>query len=197
MFWLIIAVLIWGTAHSLLAADRVKKAVQEKAGGRVWRYYRMLYNGFACLSFLPVLVLAFLTPDRTIYLVPLPWSLLLGLGMLACVVILAIAFLQTDVREFIGLKASPGPLEARQGQLVTGGIYRYVRHPLYSAGLLFIWLMPLMTRNVLAINLAFTVYVIAGAILEERKLRRQFGQAYEQYSARTPMFIPFLKGNKK
>jgi len=56
--------------------------------------------------------------------------------------------------------------------------------------------MPLMTVNVLAINMALTVYVITGAYFEERKLRREFGQDYADYMAATPMFIPFLKGNK-
>ena len=88
-------------------------------------------------------------------------------------------------------------METRQGSLVTNGLYRHVRHPLYSAGIAFIWLMPLMTVNVLAINLALTVYVVIGAVFEERRLRRYFGQAYADYAAVTPMFIPFIKGNKK
>jgi steroid 5-alpha reductase family enzyme len=112
---------------------------------------------------------------------------------------------QTDLWELLGLrqvadsessKSPGGPLETVQGRLVTSGLYRYVRHPLYSAGLAFIWLLPLMTVNVLAINLALTVYVGIGAFFEERKLRRDFGQAYADYAAVTPMFVPFLKGNK-
>jgi protein-S-isoprenylcysteine O-methyltransferase Ste14 len=53
-----------------------------------------------------------------------------------------------------------------------------------------------MTVNVLVINIFLTVYVIIGAYFEERKLRREFGQEYTDYVAVTPMFIPFLKGNK-
>ena len=161
------------------------------------RYYRLGYNLFACISFLPVLVIAALNPDRRLYLVPLPWSVLMIIGELLSVVVLVIGFLQTDAWEFLGLRQAAGPLETRQGSLVTGGLYRYVRHPLYTAGLAFIWLMPLMTVNVLAINLALTVYIIVGTIFEERKLRGSFGQAYSDYATRTPMFIPFTKWNKK
>ena len=51
--------------------------------------------------------------------------------------------------------------------------------------------------NTLAINLGLTVYIIAGTIFEECKLYKTFGQAYKDYSTRTPMFIPFTKWNKK
>jgi protein-S-isoprenylcysteine O-methyltransferase Ste14 len=53
-----------------------------------------------------------------------------------------------------------------------------------------------MTVNILTVNIALTVYIVIGATFEERKLRRIFGQEYSDYSAFTPMFIPFLKGNK-
>jgi protein-S-isoprenylcysteine O-methyltransferase Ste14 len=41
------------------------------------------------------------------------------------------------------------------------------------------------------------VYVVVGAYFEERKLIHEFGREYTDYAAITPMFIPFLKGNKK
>jgi protein-S-isoprenylcysteine O-methyltransferase Ste14 len=196
MFWLVLAVLLWGLFHSLLASLKAKELARRWLGNRVARFYRLGYNVFACVSFLPVLGVAALTPDRRLYLVPLPWSGLMVLGELLAVAALVVGFRQTDAWEFLGLRPANRPVEKRQGALVTGGLYRHVRHPLYSAGLAFIWLMPLMTVNVLAINIALTVYVISGAYLEERKLLREFGGDYAEYAAATPMFIPFLKGNK-
>jgi protein-S-isoprenylcysteine O-methyltransferase Ste14 len=72
-------------------------------------------------------------------------------------------------------------------------MYRWVRHPLYTAGLLIIWLFPIMTCNLLALNIGMTLYILLGAVLEERKLEREFGEAYAQYKSRTPMLIPFLR----
>ena len=205
MFWLILSVLLWGVLHSLLASLKAKQLVRRRLGERAARFYRLAYNVFSVVSFLPVLALAALTPDRTLYQVRLPWSALMIFGEILATVVLVVGFLQTDVWEFIGLRQaaggavslSNGPVETNQGRLVTWGLYRYVRHPLYTAGIAFIWLMPLMTVNVLAINLALTVYVVVGAIFEERKLRGEFGQAYADYAARTPMFLPFMKWNKK
>jgi protein-S-isoprenylcysteine O-methyltransferase Ste14 len=197
MFWLILSVLLWGFLHSLFASLQAKELTRRWFGERMGRFHRLAYNIFSAVSFLPVLAIAALTPDRTLYRVPLPWSGVMIFGELLTVAALVVGFLQTDVWEFIGLRQVAGPLETREGKLVTLGLYRYVRHPLYSAGIAFIWLMPLMTVNVLAINIALTVYVVIGAMFEERKLRREFGQEYADYAARTPMFIPFTKWNKK
>ncbi len=194
MLWLILSVLLWGLLHSLLAALKVKEWARQVLGPVGNRFYRLAYNIFSIVSFLPVLAIAAITPDRTLYIVPLPWSALMVLGELLAVAALVIGFRQTDTWEFLGLRQL-GESDGTS-KLTTSGLYRYVRHPLYSAGLAFIWLMPLMTVNVLAINIALTIYVITGAYFEERKLRREFGQEYADYAAVTPMFIPFLKGNK-
>ncbi len=194
MLWLILSVLLWGLFHSLLASLKAKEIFRRRFGEKAARFYRLGYNIFSCVSFLPALAIAALTPDRTLYLVPLPWSGLMVLGELLAVAALVIGFRQTDAWEFLGLRQL-GESD-KPSKLTISGLYRYVRHPLYSAGLAFIWLMPLMTVNVLAINIALTVYVVIGAFFEERKLRREFGQEYADYAAVTPMFIPFLKGNK-
>jgi protein-S-isoprenylcysteine O-methyltransferase Ste14 len=194
MLWLVLLVLLWGLLHSLFASHKAKELARQVFGRRVNRFYRLAYNVFAGVSFLPVLAVMFLVPDCSLYLVPLPWSGLMVLGELLAVAALVIGFRQTDAWEFLGLR-QPGESD-KLSKLTTSGLYHYVRHPLYTAGLAFIWLMPLMTVNVLAVNIALTVYVITGAYFEERKLRGEFGQDYADYMAVTPMFIPFLKGNK-
>jgi protein-S-isoprenylcysteine O-methyltransferase Ste14 len=194
MIWIVFGVFFWGFFHSLLASLKAKEAVRRVFGPSRSRFYRLAYNIFAGVSFLPVLALMFIIPDRSLYLVPLPWSLFLVIGELLAVVALVIGFRQTNPWEFLGL-GQLGESDKSSG-LTTSGLYQYVRHPLYTAGLAFIWLMPLMTVNVMAINLSLTVYIIIGATFEERRLQCEFGQDYSEYMAVTPMFIPFLKGNK-
>lgn len=194
MIWIVVAVLLWGLFHSLLASLKAKELVRRWLGERAGRFYRLAYNVFAGVSFLPVLILMFKLPDHTLYLVPLPWSGLMVIGELLAAAALVIGLRQTEPWEFLGFRQR-GESDTPP-HLTTCGLYRYVRHPLYTAGLVFIWLMPLMTVNILAINLALTVYVVIGAVNEERRLRHEFGQEYVEYMAVTPMFIPFLKGNK-
>ena len=67
-----------------------------------------------------------------------------------------------------------------------------VRHPLYTFSLLFLWLTPVMTRNLALLYGALTVYILIGAVFEERKLLRIFGQEYADYRGKTPFIIPYL-----
>jgi len=55
----------------------------------------------------------------------------------------------------------------------------------------FIWLTPVITLNLLALYIGLSIYLVVGAIVEERKLLVEFGQAYAEYRRRTPMLIPF------
>jgi protein-S-isoprenylcysteine O-methyltransferase Ste14 len=189
---LVLASSLWGLVHSMLASIQVKGIARQISSQFASRWYRLAYNAFAGISFLPVLLLAALLPDRLVYAVPFPSPglYLMMAGQLAALLMLLIGVLQTDTLAFIGIRQIVG--NEAPGKLVTGGLYRYMRHPLYTAGLLFIWLTPTMTINRLTLYLCLTVYILIGAYFEERKLLREFGQEYQNYKARTPMLIPFL-----
>ena len=163
MTTLLFAVLLWGFLHSLLASSKAKKLLQGWLGASLGRFYRLAYNIFAGISFLNILLLAVVIPDRRLYLVPMPWSLLMVIGELLAIGMLLVGFREMDVMEFIGIRqvlSNPlqqkpdNSLSTREGHLVVTGLYRYVRHPLYTAGIAFIWLIPFMTVNILVINIA-------------------------------------------
>lgn len=160
-------------------------------GESVMRFYRFSYNIFSVVSFLPILWLMVALPDRVLYQIPAPWIFLSLTGQLAAAVLLVVGVLQTDTLSFVGLRQLFEGKE-RSSRLVTSGLYHWVRHPLYSAGLLFIWLTPVMSQNSLVVIIAATVYILVGAFFEERKLEREFGAAYREYKVVTPMLIPGL-----
>ena len=111
-------------------------------------------------------------------------------------ILLLASVLQTDLLSFVGLRQLSQ--EERAGELVTTGLYRLVRHPLYTFSLLILWLSPSVTVNSFIVYLSLTLYVLIGIIFEEQKLLREFGQKYAHYKSMTPMLIPGLKlgGNK-
>ena len=82
----------------------------------------------------------------------------------------------------------------RQGhELVTGGPFAIVRHPIYLAMLLFMLGLATATAHERALWLALPVFVIGTLIRttrEEALLRARFGAAYEDYAARVKRFIP-------
>jgi protein-S-isoprenylcysteine O-methyltransferase Ste14 len=185
-----LAVAAYGLVHSLLASLPVKAQAQRLFGPAAGRFYRLAYNVFATISLLPLLALPALLPGRTLYRLPLPWSLILiGVQLIAALAV-ALSVLQTGAFSFLGLRQLAGPLETSAPRLVTSGLYRFVRHPIYTGGLLFIWATPVMTTNLLALYLGLTLYIFVGALHEEYRLRREFGEAYREYQRRTPMLIP-------
>jgi protein-S-isoprenylcysteine O-methyltransferase Ste14 len=197
-FWIILlAVCVYGLIHSLLASLQAKAQARHWFGPSTERWFRLAYNLIAAITLLPVLVLPVLLIDKSLYRIAFPWSLLtLALQGLAAIT-LVVGIRQTGISSFIGLRQLLVPGNTTPPRLVTGGLYRYVRHPLYTAGLLIIWLTPVMTCNLLALDIGLTVYILIGAYFEERKLQREFGSAYTEYKSHTPMLIPGLKGLSK
>jgi protein-S-isoprenylcysteine O-methyltransferase Ste14 len=196
MFWLIITIALWGIIHSLLASVGFKNFLRSALGEGFMKSYRLLYNLFAVISFAPILYLMITLPDQPLYQVPRPWSYLMRAGQGISALLLLAAVLQTDMLAFVGLRQLVE--EEKMSALVTGGLYRLVRHPLYTFSLLFLWLSPSMSLNSFVVYVALTLYILIGIIFEERKLLREFGQQYASYRAVTPMLIPGLKwgGNK-
>jgi protein-S-isoprenylcysteine O-methyltransferase Ste14 len=186
---ILLSVFAWGLFHSLMASLWAKARARQLFGPLAERGYRLSYNLIAGITLLPVFALVALLPDRELYAFPLPWSLLTLALQAAAAVALAAGLLQTGVWSFLGLRQLLR-VEDAPPQLVVRGLYRWVRHPLYTAGLVLIWLSPVMTANLLALNAGLTIYIVAGAMLEERKLQAEFGEAYAAYKRRTPMLIP-------
>jgi len=88
-------------------------------------------------------------------------------------------------------------LELRKGhQLITEGVYRKIRHPMYAA----IWLFGLGQAMLLhnwfagwSALVSFALMYFVRAPREERMMSEQFGSAYRDYMRRTGRLFPRLK----
>jgi protein-S-isoprenylcysteine O-methyltransferase Ste14 len=194
--WLVLTLSLWGFVHSWLASSAAKRLFREWWGVQSFRFYRFGYNVFAVVSFLPILWLTAALPDQRLYVIPFPWLILTTIGQILAVIFLRVGVQQTGAQEFVGLRQLTSPEDKQVPRLVTEGLYRWVRHPLYTAGLLFIWLTPIMTFNLMVLGLALTIYILVGAYFEERKLSREYGAQYAQYKASTPMLVPGLRSGR-
>lgn len=87
-------------------------------------------------------------------------------------------------------------LELRKGHtLVTHGVYRLVRHPMYSAFFLWGLAQALLLQNWIAGPAGLIGFGILYGFRvgrEEAMLRDAFGPAYAAYEARTKRIIPFI-----
>jgi protein-S-isoprenylcysteine O-methyltransferase Ste14 len=115
-------------------------------------------------------------------------GVLVGLVGLAMVVACFVRF----VREGRGTPAPTAPTE----ELVVGGLYRYLRNPMYVGVGLAIAGQCLAFRSLSLVvwlalfTVAVTVFVVA---YEQPTLRARYGAAYDAYCRRVPAVVPRLR----
>ena len=122
---------------------------------------------------------------------------LAGISVLGWVV-LVLALREYDLGHFSGLaqirarrRGDPPP----EGELlVTGGLHRFVRHPLYLGAYMILW-GGATGEFGLATAAWGSLYLYLGARFEERALLSIYGEAYRDYQGRVPAVIPW-KGRK-
>ena len=78
--------------------------------------------------------------------------------------------------------------------LVTSGIYRYIRHPLYSSLFLLTWGIFFKLPSLAAGMLAgiSTLFLLLTAKADEAECVHFFGSDYVEYRKNTKMFVPYV-----
>ncbi len=112
-------------------------------------------------------------------------------------VILAIfcPFLAVWVFKYIGKNISETVLTKQEHELVTSGPYQWIRHPLYSMGLLLIFSLGLIASNGLLLLFGLIGVIVFRFIVipaEEKNLIDKFGMVYEEYRSRTGALTPWF-----
>jgi len=190
--YMILSFIAWAVIHSWLATFAVKQQISAKLGGSwLTTYYRFAYNVFAAISFLPVLY--FLSLDGGVLLYEMPGIIqpIAYAIQAAMLVLMVYSVFQTGLLQFVGLK----PQEDQPGQtaFVASGMFKLVRHPIYTTSLILLWVKPIVNSSTLIFTIIITIYILIGIQFEERRLLREFGDLYRDYKTRTPMLIPFTK----
>ena len=80
-------------------------------------------------------------------------------------------------------------------QLITTGIYSFIRHPIYSGGILGIIGFYLAFQSFLLLIVLTLLYFIVlrhRLLFEEKMMIDEFGESYEEYMKQTKRLIPFI-----
>jgi protein-S-isoprenylcysteine O-methyltransferase Ste14 len=80
----------------------------------------------------------------------------------------------------------------RGTKVVSSGAFRYVRHLLYSACLLFYLGLAVSTASIFSLAFFVVIFVFYNYIasFEERLLDEKFGEEYKKYKRRTGKWVP-------
>jgi protein-S-isoprenylcysteine O-methyltransferase Ste14 len=190
-FLLILLWIVYYTIHSILASSSVKDFFQKKLKN-TFRYYRLGYSIFATVTL--ILLLYFQYSFESPLLIRSVWIKYFAILFL---ILPGLMIMFISIKKYFmllsGVRSIFTPVPA--SELKVNGIHRFVRHPLYSGTILFVWglffVFPFLNNIIAAVLL--TLYVLLGISFEEKKLIKEFGKEYERYIQKVPMLIPRLK----
>lgn len=176
--------LIFALIHSFMASNRCKQWFEKE--GMNPHQYRI---GYSILSLLLTCLWVFFIyhlPDTALYHHNgiIMWGLI-ALQFTGALVI-ALSLRHVDSAAFIGLKPFPDHIEPFREE----GIYRHMRHPMYSGIMLVMLASPTQSMNSLNLTLVVCLYFVAGSLFEERRMLHQHPE-YDPYRKRVPAFIPW------
>jgi len=189
----------WCSVHSLLISAFVTEALKTRLGS-AFKFYRLAYNLFAILTVIPLAIYTTDLAGSPVFMwegwFRLPQCVLIALGLFYFIV----GGRSYDYQQLLGIRqirtnTAHSTLE-ESGKISTKGILGVVRHPWYAGTLMLIWARTLDTVAV-TLNIVFTIYLIVGTLLEERKLCREFGESYQDYQRQVSMFFPWKYMRKK
>ncbi|MCB0102019.1 MAG: isoprenylcysteine carboxylmethyltransferase family protein [Anaerolineales bacterium] len=118
------------------------------------------------------------------------WTRWLGAGVgIFCV--MGIYWLFSSIQTGI----TPVSATRKNHKLATHGIYKYIRHPLYTIGSSFFISIGVMADNWLIIGLGIFAFLLMAIRTpkEEENLIAKFGDEYREYMKQTGKFLPKLK----
>jgi protein-S-isoprenylcysteine O-methyltransferase Ste14 len=164
--------------------------------GVYFRFYRLFYNFVALSTVIPLIYYSYNLKGDVIFI----WQgyiMILKYVLLIFTLILFLSgYLKYDTSAFIGIRQINSGKKytalSSSGKLDSSGILGIVRHPWYLAALIFIWISYReMYVSRLTVNIILTIYLVAGTILEERKLIIELGDDYRNYMSKVSMLFPY------
>ncbi len=83
--------------------------------------------------------------------------------------------------------------EPREGSMLSSGPYQYIRHPMYAAALLLIWISVIghLSAATVIVGIVVTAAIAVRITTEDQLLRASF-PAYAAYADATKRVIPFV-----
>jgi methanethiol S-methyltransferase len=197
---------LWALVHSVLASKQAKDLTRRIAGPRYRDgLYRFIFNAQSVVLLVWAARQFSRLPDRELYRVKPPWSLLFRASQVASLGVLLSGVRVMGTLKFAGITPlldfltgknirpepeAQGPPADADGEVVRAGAFGFTRHPGNLGALGFFLFLPRMTVNRAVLTALVALYVVLGSMHEEYRLRATYGAAYERYRRVVPFLIP-------
>jgi protein-S-isoprenylcysteine O-methyltransferase Ste14 len=178
-----------------LAATVVKDYFKKKLG-KYFRYYRLSYSTFAFIALIALLLYQYSFPSPLLIK-----SIAIKYLAIIFLILPGVAIMLISIKKYFMLLSGVQSIftSVATPELKVNGVHQYIRHPLYSGTILFVFglffIFPTLSNLITAVLL--TLYILIGIIFEERKLINEFGGDYRDYMQRVPKLLPFFRKQKK
>jgi protein-S-isoprenylcysteine O-methyltransferase Ste14 len=186
--------------HSLLASEAAKTRAAKLMAPRS---FRVAYNAQAIATTAALFLwLRRTSPDEPVYEISGPTAWAMRAGQAVALVRLIDCIRAVGVLNFLGLDPSrtieaQGPARRRTGALIVTGPFERHRHPTNFWPVVLLCLQPRMSHAGIGFSVIASVYLYAGSHHQDARLRRAYGESYEDYRAAVPFFVPGLTSSKK
>jgi protein-S-isoprenylcysteine O-methyltransferase Ste14 len=195
-------VFLWcffGFVHSITISHFFKETLI-KFTGKIFEtyFYRIIYNLISLVIYLNIVY--FVKNSTETFLLPPPLIYIFTIISLTGFLIAVIAFFQTDVLEFLGIKQvwrffTKGKRKSKKlfgyDKLVANGMFQFVRHPMYFGVSLVFLFNPYISTLTLTDRICAVSYLIIGSFFEEKRMLMVFGIQYKLYKESVPRFLPY------
>ncbi len=161
------------------------------------RFHRILYNFFAAITFFLLILYERSLEQKLVFEIYGVLDFVRICFLICSILIFLMGAMSYDMLQFAGIRQirskSNHWVLTQSGDFAVSGLSKMVRHPWYTAAYLAIWSNSSQWYDTtLIVNIIFSIYLLIGTILEERKLVIQFGESYRNYQREVPMFIPVV-----
>lgn len=186
----------YGLIHSFLASTGFKEFLVTKIGNKI-AFYRLCYNIFALLSLIFIYDIS-PKPNDIIFDLKFPFDIVIVSLQLCAFIGIIWTFKYICFKEFIGINQIKRYFNNNYNHktldeemtLRIEGPYKFSRHPIYLFSILFLLFRPVIDLFYLVFVINIILYFYIGAIFEEKKLVKMFGEEYKEYQKNVSRIFP-------
>lgn len=163
--------------------DLKREPIPSRLGDFRWLYKLIIFSTFLVVLFSETKLKPFL------FVVSTPFFFK---AISPIIIILSLGYFILSVRT-VGSEYSPCYDLYQPIRLITTGVYKHIRHPIYAANLYLLLGLFLMESSIfIVINwVLMFIFYYKSALLEESNLENTFSE-YKNYKHNTRMFFPFF-----